>query len=291
MRPQRFFFLGLGIPLLFLLSACSLFGGSSNGANGDGQTPAQVMQNTFNAMQQLKTVHVNMNIAQTAMGAPAQGGTLNVQTQGDEQFPDQAALNLTIGQANGGQNTDLSEVVTGKQVYVQNPQGQWYVLDATTFMGSANNPFAGAQVSNYNNLLTIAQKGTIKDNGDEIVSGQKVRHLSTTFGKDALQDILNATGRLNGLSVQQRQNMQGMLDATKLNKATLDVLIDEKTSYIQRLDLKLNTTVNTATTAAPVNVTSNVDATIDYSKFNVPVVITAPTNATPTDDPAAIFKG
>ena len=72
-----------------------------------------------------------------------------------------------------------------------------------------------------------------------------------------------------------------------VSKPTLDLVIDETTSYFHRLELNMDLTINTGATAG---ITSDSDIVIDYSKFNEPVNITAPAGATPTDSILSVFS-
>ncbi|MBE3561637.1 MAG: hypothetical protein IMW89_20800, partial [Ktedonobacteraceae bacterium] len=289
--------------LLGLLSSCSFlgFGGTAptTGTGGNGGkapaplTPLQVVQNAANAMRQLKTVHVTMNAATTTTASTAgnngaQNTTLNVQVEGDEVLPDQAALKLSIGQVVGGQMTTMAEIVMGNKIYVQNAKGKWYVLDLAAFTSASGNPFASAQVSNYNNLLTLAQKSPLVDNGEESLNGVTVRHITVNFGKNVLRELLNTTGQINNLQAQQRQKLEAFLNSVDLEKPTLDLWIDKATFYVQRMELKF--TLQTQAQGNTPASTTTEDTVIDYSKFNAPVTISAPNGATPTNDLATIFK-
>jgi hypothetical protein len=140
---------------------------------------------------------------------------------------------------------------------------------------------------------------TITDHGDVNLGGQNLRHFTIAFGKDSLQDFLNATGALNASSLQQQQ-LDLLLKGITLQRASLDAWIDESTSYVHRIDLKfvisvdLNAIGGTATPGSSSSgippTTTSVETTIDYSKFNVPVTIQAPANATPTSDLLRIFQ-
>ena len=99
-----------------LLSAC--------GTNGSASSPAgQVLQDSFNAMKQLKAVHVDMKFSGglnfgTTSTTTAQPITINLTGNGDAVMPDKDIVHLDMGQGNS-----LSEITLGKQVYVQNAQG------------------------------------------------------------------------------------------------------------------------------------------------------------------------
>lgn len=279
--PGRLLSLGLGMALLCLLSACSFLGlGATQQGNNQSQTPAQVLQNAATAMQHLKSAHITMNVGTTANGgstANQQPNTLTVRADGDQKFPGQSSLHMSIGPMMGGTPTNFVEVVTGDQLYVQNTQGQWHVISQQNLTGS---PFSAIQVSNYNSLLTLSQQASITDHGQEMLNGQMTRHITMTFNSNALKSLLSATGQLGSLSMQQQQNLNQELSQIKLNSSTFDVWISPTNSYVSRMELKFSISDNNGAT----NETSSVDATVDYSKYNESITITAPTGATPVNN-------
>jgi len=278
--------------ITLLLSAC--------GTNGSASTPAgQVLQDSFNAMKQLKAVHVDMKFSGglnfgTTGTTTAQPITINVAGNGDVVMPDKDIVHLDLGQGNS-----LSEITLGKQVYIQNAKRQWYVLDASTFKGSAKNPFASMNAANYNNLLNVAQKATLTDHGTQTLNGQSLRHITVAFGKDALKELLNATGETSKLNAAQQQHLDTLLNNIKLVNPTLDVWIDDATHYVHRIELKFSMSIDTSslkmpttsTFSLPSNISTSVNATIDYSKFNESITISAPANAIPTSNLSPIFGG
>lgn len=284
--PGRLLSLGLGMALLCLLSACGFPNlGTMMQGNGS-QTPTQVLQSTVTAMQHLKSAHISMNVGTTTNGgttADQQNNTLSVKADGDQLFPNESSLHLSIGPMMGGTPTNFSEIVTGNKLYVQNDQGQWHVIDEGKLTG-AN--FSTIQVANYNNLLMLAQNANVTDHGTEALNGQTTRHLTVTFNGDALKTLLSATGQLGSLSMQQQQNLNQELSQLKLNSSALDLWIDTANSYVSRLELKFSISPTNNGTA---NQSSSVDATIDYSKYNEQLTITAPDGATPVDTAADLL--
>jgi hypothetical protein len=301
-------FVSLGT-LLLLISACSQpITGPASGT-GSSLTPLQVLQKSANAMQQLKSAHVEMQSADslqaanattttetpTTTGTPATSTStpttfsLTVKGSGDEALPDQEQLSLTVNQ-----NTHLSEIVQGNKVYVQNAQGQWYVLDKSAFQGIIGNPFSGINVD-QNSLLALIQNSQITDHGTQALNGQNLRHITAILNKEGLRQLLNDNPQLAGNLGQ--QNIDAILNNTRLFVSSVDVWIDETQFYVHRTELKLNLTADTSglngtpstSSSLPSSITANIDTTIDLSKFNVPVTITPPTNAISTDNPAAIF--
>ena len=153
--------------------------------------------------------------------------------------------------------------------------------------------------ANYNNLLNVAQKATLTDHGEQTLNGQSLRHITVAFGKDALKDLLNATGETSKLSAAQQQHLDTLLNNIKLVNPTLDVWIDEATHYVHRMELKFSLNIDTSTLKVPTastasmpgNISTSVDAIIDYSKFNESITISAPTNAIPTSNLSPILGG
>lgn len=300
---MRYLLLSLGIVLLFA-SAC----GSITGAPGSSQTAIQILQKSATAMKGLKTVHFGMNLGETlnlgtstsSSSSPTTPGhyTINVKANGDEVLPNQVSLQLTTAtNAGSSSNIKFAETITGGKVYIQNSKGQWFVLSESQFKSGGTNPFAGTDISGYNNLLTLAQKATFVDHGDQMLNGVSLRHITVTLGKNTLSDLLNATGALNKLSTQQQQAMHKMLNSIQLQNASLELWIDESTYYVHQMELKFNMNINTAalvtpttsSSSTPSNISTAIDITIDYSNFNVPITIKAPANATPTNSILSVF--
>jgi hypothetical protein len=261
------------------------------------RTPQLVLQSSVVAMKQLKTTHFEMTTGiQTSGGgsgaASRQGSGMSLKDSGDQMFPDDVSMQLTISPSGASQGLNLAEIATGQKVYIQNSKGKWYVLDNASIDASAN-PLAGANVTNYNNLLNLAENSKLTDHGSETMNGTTVRHITASFSNEALHDLLTATGQLNSLSAQQRAKMEQALKDAKLENPTLHLWIDENTSYVHRMELKFVMNIDTSTTGKEVSVSfmsTSVDTTIDYSKFNVPVKIIAPTSAVATTNFAQVFE-
>lgn len=304
--------LTLGMIVLLLLSACgsnasttqtgSSTAGKTTGSAPSSKTPQELLESSLAAMKQLKTTHFEMTtVTQTSSSSATsrQGSGMDLKDSGDQVFPNELSMQLTINSAGASQGVNMAEVIRGQKVYIQNPKGKWYVLDDAAIDASGN-PLAGANVTNYNNLLALAEKSKLTDHGSETIGGATVHHISASFGSQALHDLLTATGQLNSLSAQERAKMEQALKDARLENPTLHLWIDETTSYVRRLELKFVMDVNssaTATTGKTINssitpsVTStSVDTTIDYSSFNAPVKIAAPTSAVSTTNIAQIFQ-
>lgn len=134
LRSGRLFSLTFGMVMLFWLCACSPFGGNTTMSPVGAKptvAPIKVLQNAANAMAQLKTVHLDMNVttATKATGSTssviAESSSVSVKAEGDQVFPDQTSLHLTVDQMNGTKPVNASEIVTNKKMYLQNAKGQW----------------------------------------------------------------------------------------------------------------------------------------------------------------------
>ncbi len=307
-KKTGFYILTALVTGMLLLSACSSTSGagSTKGSSGS-QTPAQVLQKTQDAMKQLKSVHLDLksnSTVQTGTPTPSsssssasKGITTTLMGNGDENMPDQVSLHLTTQLGTTGQNLALSEVLLKDKVYIQNLKGKWYVIDKSKLTGGTNSLGTGNDASTVNKLLNIAQNAKLTDDGTVMLNGQKLRRLTVTFGKDALVQLLNASGQSNSALPQQSKDQ--LIKSVKEFNGTVDFWIDENTSYVhqveEKLMMKLDTSAlaatpsSTGTSAAPGSVTSNTDTIIDLSKFNQPVTIKAPANAIPTDNLLSIF--
>lgn len=231
--------------------------------------------------------------------APVPGQvSLSITGHGDESLPGQQSLQIAVTQSGTGQSISLSEILLGSKVYVQNPKGQWFVLDKSVLEGFIANPFAGINVDPLV-FLGLLQNATIIDHGTELLNGQDLRHISATLDKAALKLLLNNNTLLNKLFGQ--QNITNVLDRARGFQSSLDLWIDETNFYIHRTELKFSldeglsslgasvTPAATASVGVLPGLTVNFDSIVDLSNFNQPVTITLPANAIPTDNPFNIF--
>lgn len=295
----RSMFLVLAAVVLFM-TACST---SIGGSGGSSLSPLQVLSNSTKTMQQLKSAHFQMTTnanVQTGTGASPTTATptstnnisLNLTANGDENLPGQESLNLTVNSA-----INLAEIVQGEKVYIKNAQGQWYVMDKSALSGLTGNPFSGVNLLDLTNLLGLAQGAKLTDQGDQMLSGQSLRHITVTLDKNGFRQLISSNPQLQSLFGQ--QNINAVLDSAKTLTSSLDLWIDESQFYLHRLELKVDlnadvssvsaTATATAGVTVPTHLTTTLDSTVDLSKFNVPVTITPPANAIPTDNPLSIL--
>jgi hypothetical protein len=290
------------VAVLLLVSAC---GGSS-------LTAGQLLTNSATAMKQIKSLHMDMtmsvNVAVSGLSnnnstVPIPANTnVTVKASGDEVLPDQSSLNLSGSSGPG--KFSFAEVVKGNKLYIQNAQGQWYVIDKSELAGSSNsfnNLFSNVSAPDFSKLLAMLDKDvTVIDHGDETLNGASLRHITITLDKSGLLNLIQSTSQFKQLPASSQQSINQILNSGVSNfSASLDFWFDEATSYIHRAELKLNAAVDlsklTATIPGSTTGTTGAaslkaDIVLDLSKFNDPSIkITAPANAIPTNNPGSIF--
>lgn len=285
------------VAVLLLLSAC---GGSS-------VTAGQLLTNSANAMKQIKSLHLDMaaNESFSISGLPSSTSSvpantsITVKASGDEIVPDQNSLKLTTS---GFGNFTFAEITKGNQLYLQNAQGQWYVMDKSALKDSTNSLsslLSNASVPDFNKLLNLVQKdATVADHGDETLNGTSLRHITVTLDKNGLAKLIASTNQLQGVA---GQDINNLLNSVSNFGASLDFWFDESTSYIHRLEVKLNMALDpskfssptpASTTSRPSGVSIKADIVVDLSRFNdSSIKITAPANAIQTNNPGIIFGG
>jgi hypothetical protein len=273
--------------LLGLVLAMMIFSACGQGTTTNGMSPLQVLQNSANTMKNLKTSHVDLNATSQISGANASGfeipGNIAVTLKGsgDQSLPDNAQkMNMTLNL--NSFSAPVSEVTTDDKVYIQTPDGQWYSFDKTTFGGvdCGLSSFLSAPTIDLNSLLVLTAHMNITDHGDENVQGQSLRHLTVNMDKAALKQLLSDNPKLKcNLGSQD-------LNTVKNFTSSADLYIDEQQFYVHRSKLQVNVSAgdNNNQTAS-----SSSDLTVDLSKFNQPVTITAPANATPLTDPKQLL--
>lgn len=295
---KKYSFLFLFMTMFVLLvSACQ----STTTGTGtkSSLTPIQIIQKSTTAMKSLKSSHIEVksttNVASAATSSQITSANVTTTASGDQQGKDEK-LNLTTNIAS--QSVKLAEVVKGDNLYIQNQQGKWYVLNSSQMSSSYSSMFSGVTID-QNSLLGVLQDIKLVDHNDENVNGTSLRHLTATLDKNALTQLLQQDPQLKSSLGQ--QSIDTVINSAKEISAVVDVWIDETNYYVHQTEFKLNIVADTAnvsnstpaantpSASTPAAATTTLDSTINLSKFNEPVTITAPSNATPTTDPGAIF--
>ncbi len=295
-----------GYPLLFatmalsllLLSACA---SGSTGAAPSTLTPQQVIQKSVEAMKNLNSDHMELKTtAQVNTNGQSTGALSNINItangQGDQSYTNQQQQ-FTLNYNALGQTSTLSEITSGDKLYVKNSQGKWYVIskDAMKNSGVSADPFSNLTID-QNTLLGALQNFQIKDNGADTLNGQSLRHITAILDQQAFKQLVAQSPQLKGTL---GTNLDTLLNNVKSFNSTIDTWISEQDFYLRRTELKLDMTTDLSSLAkngttgsngtAANNVNTKLDFTVDLSKFNQPVTINMPANATPTANPRDIF--
>lgn len=285
-RRYPLLFLGLALIATMLMSACSQ-GSASN------LTTLQIIQNSANAMKNVKTSHEDVNATFKTNGINVNGldtripSNFTVKGSGDESLADKKQkmdLTLTLPTT----SVQASDVVAGNKAYVKVGQGQWYVLDKSKFDqagGSLVSNLLSGTTLNENSLLSVIQNVNVTDHGDENLNGQSLRHITANLDKAGFEKLLASNPQWT--SMLSPQDLSNALKNVKDFNASLDLYIDENQFYVHRTQLKVNLGINNDGKTS----TTTMEFTIDLSKFNQPVTITVPANATPLTDPQQLLNG
>lgn len=290
--------------ITLFFSACAADAPSGNTGKKDqpsipksSYTLQQVLQKSSDAMKKLQAAHIELS--SESNNQMSNGKTASIlKGSGDEVQPDQQQFKLTLNSFE--QTIPIAEVIKGDKVYIQNPEKKWFVTSTRTYASMAANPFAGVTFDPQD-LLPVLSQITVQDHDLEAVDGQNMRHITATMNKDALKQVLTGSTQLQ--KIQGQQYLLALLDSATSIQASMDVWIDETNFYMHRAQLKIklqtgthaSTPTSTDTTAptpgANTTITAmDINTTLNWSKFNQPVTITAPTDATPVDNPESIFN-
>src|ERR1700686_4003716 len=210
------------VAVLLLVSAC---GGSS-------VTAGQLITNSANAMKQIKSLHLDMTATGTLTVSRSSSsnsttfpGNTNItlKASGDEVLPDQTSLKLS---SSGAGKFAFAEIVKGNQLYIQNAQGQWYVIDKSKLNGatnSVNNLWSNASAPDFSKLLNMLQKDVpVADHGDETLNGASLRHITVTLDKNGLMKLIDNTDQFKKLPGTSQQSINSMLTSVSNFNASLD---------------------------------------------------------------------
>ncbi len=280
-------FLTALMAFLLVLSACSAPGQ----ANSPSPTPLQTLQNSASAMNKLQSVHFDLQASlATQLGSatsatptaatpttPIGNITFNVTGHGDAAGTDQSQVNLTLG------NQPIVNVISkGQTVYVQTKDGQWFSVDKSKLKNGSQSFFSQSLAKHMADLTTLLLNAKLTDHGQETVNGESLDHITAVMDQQSLQAL---SSQLNGLLPANQQQAQN-----QLTKGTIDLWIDQSTSLIHQVKLDVMAQVDVSKMAqangqgngnTPMPASVEAKAQLNFSKFNQPVNIQAPSNATP----------
>ena len=273
-HTKHIFLTGL-VVLLFVLTACSVPGLTTSSP----PTPAQTLQNSSVAMSKLNSVHFDLRQASLSVrSSNAQGGmTFNVTGHGDAAAPDLVSVKFTAQQ-----KSLFALISKGPKVYVQVTGGTWYSLDKNKIKDNAQNFFSQSLATRLAQIMVVLQNAKLTDRGQETVDGASLDHITAILDAQTLQAL---SSQLNGMlpaTIQSGQN--------QVQQATLDLWVDQSTWFVHQAKLDLTVQVDTsklsALTGQPASSSSStlpveLKAQVNFSKFNQPVTIQAPSNAVP----------
>ncbi len=261
------------LALLFVLAACSVPGLASTPP-----TPAQTLQNSAQAMSKLSSVHIDLQAGLSLQSSSSNGGmTFNLTGHGDAAQSGDASVQISLGS-----NPLLAVISKGQTVYVQFKNGTWYSATKDQIKNTAQNFFSQSLATRLEQIMTLAQNAKLTDHGQESLNGTSLDHITAVLDQQTLQAL---NSQLSGLIPVGNQNGQN-----QISQASLDLWIDQSTSYVHQAILNLTAQVNaqalqhltgqsTGSTSGTLPVT--VKAQINLSNFNQPVNIQAPANSTP----------
>lgn len=269
---KKHIFLAGFMTFLLFLAGCGL-----PTIAGNSPTPTQTLQNSANAMSKLNSVHVDLQTQLNATSGSANNGvTFNITGHGDAAAPDQASINLMLGQS-----PLLAVVSKGQTAYVQVKNGSWYSFDKSKLQNNVQNFFSQSLATHMGQILAVVQNAKLVDHGQETLNGTSLDHITATLDQQTLQSL---SQQLNGLLPSTAQSTQN-----QIKQATLDAWVDQATWYTHRAVLDVVTQIDAGvlqqetgqSTGSSSVLPVEVKVQVDFSKFNQPVNIQAPANAIP----------
>ena len=271
---KRLFLTGL-VALLFLLTACSV-----PGLGSTSPTPAQTLQNSATIMSQLKSVHFDIpqaTLAVRSSGGSNSGVSFTLTGHGDAVSPDQASVNIALGK-----NPMFALVSKGQKVYVQVTNGTWYSVDKNQIKNAIQNFFSQSLATQLGQIMTILQNANLTDHGQELLNGVSLDHITATLDKQTLQSLNSLLNSELPQPIQSKQN--------QIKQATLDFWIDQSPGYVHQVKLDVVIQVDASSLQQFFGQSAGnlsgvfpieLQAQINFSKFNQPLTIQAPANSVP----------
>lgn len=210
---------------------------------------------------------------------PLPGGEpITLQGGGDEIVPGQQQIHFARMNP-GSPGFHASEIMQKAQVYFQALTGKWYVISKPTLQAQSYPMFTDTGLVQANRLLDVAlAHGQLIDDGYDTVANQKLHHIAVTIDKSAWQSLFAA-------DAQNMSAYQSMKNKVSQLSGNIEFWIDESTFYIHSFLLTFGYDATCYNNDGTLLGTYHLDQrlTMDFSKFNQPITITPPTQATPID--------
>lgn len=261
------------LALLFVLAACSV-----PGIAGTSPSPAQTLQNSAQAMSKLSAVHIDLQAGLSLQSSTSNGGmTFNLAGQGDATKAGDASVQLSLGQS-----PLLGVISKGQTVYVQLRKGTWYSVSRSQITDATQNFFSQSLVTRLEQLMAVAQNAKLTDHGPESLNGTQLDHITAVLDQQTLQQLNTQLSAMIPAKAQNGQN--------QITQASLDLWIDQSTSYVHQAILNLTAQVDAqavqhltgqSTGSTSGTLPATLKAQLNFSKFNQPINIQAPANSTP----------
>lgn len=261
------------LALLFVLAACSV-----PGIAGTSPSPAQTLQNSAQAMSKLSAVHIDLQAGLSLQSSTSNGGmTFNLAGQGDATKAGDASVQLSLGQS-----PLLGVISKGQTVYVQLRKGTWYSVSRSQITDATQNFFSQSLVTRLEQLMAVAQNAKLTDHGPESLNGTQLDHITAVLDQQTLQQLNTQLSAMIPAKAQNGQN--------QITQASLDLWIDQSTSYVHQAILNLTAQVDAqavqhltgqSTGSTSGTLPATLKAQLNFGKFNQPINIQAPANSTP----------
>jgi hypothetical protein len=237
-------------------------------------SPSQTLQKSSDAMSKLNSFHVDFQSTENVHSS--NGTSYNINGTADAAQNNQMAINLSRG------SNPLTKVVsTGQTVYAQNGTGPWYTTSPSNLPNGLQQDVSQGLPASTGQFLSFLKNTKLADNGMETITNLKLDHITATL--DA-QSLRNLTTQINSMLPSQLQS-----NLNQIKQGVVDLWVDPTTSYLHQM--KINASGQVDQNALPPNASQKtngstavpVDAKgqLNFNKFNQPVNIQVPNNATP----------
>ena len=259
---------------LFITTACDQSTNLSRTTKKNGLTPTQILQKSSRAMKQLSSAHIVLQSQYTWQATKPEKGSATVTLRGigDVTSPNGEQMQFILNQG-----PLIRQVVQGRMVYFQMPQGNWYAIDKSTLQQQIGSPLAGFAID-QNTILPVVQKARLTDHGIVVQNGQHLRHITASLNKIGARQLLNTNPYL--ISKLGQPNVDAALHNLQPFQVTINLWINEQNFSVSRSILDIRSTVHAPGNGNTSSATTHLNTNVVLSQFNQPVSITPPAHAT-----------